>query len=175
MRLGGTAGVVGEQVYVDVEGDEEGFVFWREDVFEEARAGLLLEREDVLLAAAGVDKNSDGEREILLLGKVLDGLGLMVFGKLIADRLWCRLVLAVVFAHGEVGVDEVGGDVEMESLGGVRRGLEAALELCWRAAERRESGHPERGERVAEIEEQEREREDEDDGRAEDKIRSCFY
>ena len=44
----GAVGVVGEEVDVDVEGDEEGFVLGGEDVFEELGAGLLLEGEDVI-------------------------------------------------------------------------------------------------------------------------------
>ena len=108
-------GVVGEEVDVDVEGDEEGVVAGGEDVFEEAVGGLLLEGEDALLAAAGVEEDADGEGEILLLGEGLDDLGLVVVedaavgGGEVED-------VAVGVADGEVGVDETGGEVE--DLGG---------------------------------------------------------
>src|SRR6202000_3272729 len=74
-----TVGVVGEKVDVNVEGDEEGFVFGGEDVFEELGSGGLFEGEDVLLAAAGVEEDADGEGEIFFLGEVFGGLGDLVF------------------------------------------------------------------------------------------------
>ena len=43
--LAWAVGVVGEEVDVNVEGDEEGFVLGGEDVFEELGSGLLLEGE----------------------------------------------------------------------------------------------------------------------------------
>ncbi len=77
-ELGEAGGVVGGEVYVDVEGDEEGEVAGGEDGFEEGDGVLLLGGEDALLAAAGVEQDADGEREIFFLGEGLDGLGLMV-------------------------------------------------------------------------------------------------
>ncbi len=115
-ELAGTAGVVGEKVYVDVEGDEEGLVLGGEDLFEEARAGLLLEGKDVLLAAAGIEQNADGEGEIFLLGEVFDGLRIVVLVDL-AVFLAEAGDVAVLVADGEIGVDEV--DVELEGLVGV--------------------------------------------------------
>ena len=54
--------VVGEQVDVDVKGDQEGLVLGGKDIFEELRAGVLLHGEDILLAAAGVKQQADGQR-----------------------------------------------------------------------------------------------------------------
>ena len=107
----GAVGVVGEQVDVDVEGDEEGLVLGGEDVVEELGAGLLLEGEDVLLAAGGVEQDADGEGEILFLGEVLDGLGDLV----LEDAAVVLVEVgdeAVLVADGEVDVDEVDVDVE---------------------------------------------------------------
>ena len=46
--------------------------------FRNLGAGLLLEGEDVDLAAAGVEEDADGEREVFLLGEVLGLLELLV-------------------------------------------------------------------------------------------------
>jgi hypothetical protein len=123
-EFGEAVGVVGEEVDVDVEGDEEGDVFRGEDVFEEARGGLLLEEEDALLAAAGVEEEADGEREVFLLGEGLDGLGLMVVEDAAVGGGEVEDVAGGV-ADGEVGVDEAGGEVEGlggEGGGGCERG-----------------------------------------------------
>src|SRR5215469_10723480 len=53
-------GEVGEQIDVDVKGDKEGLVLGSEHLAQEARAGVLLERKDVGLAAAGVQQDADG-------------------------------------------------------------------------------------------------------------------
>ena len=114
LDLAGAVGVVGEEVDVDVEGDEEGFVLGGEDVFEELGAGLLLEGEDVHLAAGGVEEDADGEREVLFLGEVLGLLEALV----LEDAAVVLVEVgdeAVLVADGEVDVDEV--DVDLEGLG----------------------------------------------------------
>ena len=114
LELAGAVGVVGEEVDVDVEGDEEGLVLGGEDVFEELGAGLLLEGEDVHLAAGGVEQDADGEGEVLLLGEVLDGLRALVLEDAAVVLVEVGDV-AVLVADGEVDVDEV--DVDLEGLG----------------------------------------------------------
>ncbi len=47
----GVGGEVGEQVDVDVEGDEKGLVLLAEDAFQKLRAGVLFKRQNVLLRA----------------------------------------------------------------------------------------------------------------------------
>ena len=113
-ELTGAVGVVGEEIDVDVEGDKEGLVLGGEDVLEEFGAGLLLERQDVDLAAAGVEQDADGEGEILLLGEVL---GLLKFLVLVDVAVVLVEVgnVAVFIADGEVDVDEV--DVDLDGLG----------------------------------------------------------
>ena len=113
LDLAGAVGVVGEEVDVDVEGDEEGLVLGGEDVFEELGAGLLLEGEDVHLAAAGVEEDADGEGEIFLLGEVLGLLKLFVLEDAAVVLVEVGDVAALV-ADGEVDVDEV--DVDFEGL-----------------------------------------------------------
>jgi hypothetical protein len=112
--LAGAVGVVGEKVDVNVEGDEEGFVFGGEDVFEELGAGLLLEGEDVALAAAGVEEDADGEWKIFFLGEVLGLLRSLVFEDAAVVFMEVGDEAALV-ADGEVDVDEV--DLDLEGLG----------------------------------------------------------
>jgi hypothetical protein len=130
LDLAGAVGVVGEEIDVNVEGDEEGFVFGGEDVFEELGSGLLLEGKDVLLAAAGVEEDADGEGEIFFLGEVLDGLGCPVFED-VAVVLVKVGDVAVFVADGEVNVDEV--DVDFEGLDVTDvDGLGLGFTLGWR-------------------------------------------
>ena len=123
-EFGEAVGVVREEVDVDVEGDEEGEVFRREDVFEEADGGLLFDGKDALLAAAGVEQEADGEREVFLLGEGFDGLRLVVVEDVAVGGGEVEDV-AVGVADGEVGVDEAGGEVEG---GGWKSGAGAAVE-----------------------------------------------
>ena len=109
--LAGAVGVVGEQVYVDVEGDEEGLILGLEDFLEEAGSGLLLQGEDVGLGAGGVEQDADGEGEIFFLGEVLDRLRRFVFGDSAVVFVEVGDV-AVLVAGAEVDVDEVGGDFQ---------------------------------------------------------------
>ena len=109
-------GVVGEQVYVDVKGDEEGFVFGGEDVAEEGGAGFLLKGKDVLLAAAGIEQDADGEGKVFLLREVLEGLELAVF-KEAAVAVFEAGDETALIVDGEVDVDEVDVDVEGGSVG----------------------------------------------------------
>jgi len=112
----GVVGVVGQQVYVDVEGDEEGFVFGGEDVAEEGGAGFLLKGKDVLLAAAGIEQNADGERQVFLLREVLEGLELAVFKEAAVAVFEAGDETALV-VDGEVDVDEIDVDVEGGGVG----------------------------------------------------------
>ena len=109
--LAGAVGVVGEQGDVDIKGDEESFVLGGEDVFEEFGSGLLFERKDILLAAAGVEEDADGEGEVLLLSEVLGGLEDLV----LVDAAVILVEIgdvAVFIADGEVEIDEVDVDFE---------------------------------------------------------------
>ena len=113
-ELAGAVGVVGEEIDVNVEGDEEGLVLGGDDVLEELGSGLLLEGQDAYLAAAGVEEDADGEGEVLLLGEVLGGLE----GLVLVDAAVVLVEVgdvAVLIADGEVDVDEV--DVDLEGLG----------------------------------------------------------
>ncbi len=116
LQLAGGAGVVGQQVDVDVKGDKEGFVLGLEDVLEELDAGGLLKRQNVLLGAGGVEQDADGERQGLLLGEVLDDLRLFrsALGPLGQDAVVFLQISdeAGLVARGEVDVDEVGADLK---------------------------------------------------------------
>ena len=61
------------------EADEEGFVLLTQDLGEELGGGIALDIDQVPLAAADVDQQADGEREVGFLGEILDGLGLTLF------------------------------------------------------------------------------------------------
>ena len=114
LQLAGGAGVVGEQVYVDVKGDEEGFVLGLENILEEFNAGGLLKWQNVLLRAGGVEQDANGERQGFFLGEVFDDLRL--FGSALSAFSQDAVVLfevrdkAGLVAGGEVNVDEVGAD-----------------------------------------------------------------
>ncbi len=111
--LAGVVGVIGQEVDVNVEGDEEGFVLGGEDVFEELGTGGLFEGEDVHLAAAGVEEDTDGEGEIFFLSEVLGLLEALVLED--AAVVFVEVGdVAVLVADGEVDVDEV--DVDFEGL-----------------------------------------------------------
>ena len=114
--VAGAVGIVGEQVDIDVEGDEEGFVLGGEHVAQEGCAGLLFEGKDVHLAAGGVEQDANGEGKVLLLGKVLDGLRGLVFGEgaVVLDQVGDE---AFAVAGGEVEVDQVDLDVDGGGVG----------------------------------------------------------
>ena len=75
------------------------------------------------LAAAGVEQDADGQRQVLLLGEALDGLRIVVLGHLavvfaqVGDE-------AVLVARGEVDVDQVDVDLQRGGVGthGLRGG-----------------------------------------------------
>ena len=124
-------GVVGQKVDVDVERNEEGLILGRDDVLEELRAGLLLERKHVGLRAGGVEQNTDGQREIFFLRKVLELLLLLVFEK--AALIFAQAgEEAGLVAHGEVDVDEI--DVDLDRLVVVDGWLLRGSAAGWRRA-----------------------------------------
>ena len=111
----GVRGEVGEQVDIDVEGDEEGLVFLPENALQKFRAGLLLQRQNILLRAGGVEQDAEGERLIDFRGEVLELLRLLVLEDLavVAGEMRDQQVLFV--ADIEVERDEIdvlakGGD-----------------------------------------------------------------
>ena len=59
---------------------QEGFVFLPQHLLQETAAGFLLERQNALLAAGGVEQNAQGERLVGLGDEVLQGLRHLVFG-----------------------------------------------------------------------------------------------
>src|ERR1700739_3142026 len=71
--------VVGKKLDVDIEGDEKSFIFGTKDAAEEGASGLLLQRENILLAAAGVEKNAERQGLIGFRSEVFDGLRRLVF------------------------------------------------------------------------------------------------
>src|ERR1700688_5318604 len=96
--------------------DEEGFVFVSaQDVIEERAAGGAFLVENLALAEAGVDEETEGEREVGFLGEIGDGLGLavlveseVVFGEVADD-------VAVFVADG--GEKIYGGDIDRDGRG----------------------------------------------------------
>ena len=73
----------------------------------------MFEGENVLLAAAGVEEDADGEGEIFFLGEVLGLLEVLVLEDAAVVLVEVGDVAALV-ADGEVDVDEV--DVDFEGL-----------------------------------------------------------
>src|SRR5580704_14858610 len=56
------AGVVGKEVDVYIEGDEKSFILRTQNAAEKGCAGLLLQGENILLAAAGIEQDPQGQR-----------------------------------------------------------------------------------------------------------------
>ena len=110
----GVAGVVGEKIDVHIEGDEKSFIFRAQNAAEKSSAGLLLQRQNILLASAGVEQDSQGEGLIVLGGEVLDLLRRLVFqdGEVILGEMGNERAVLVV--HGEVKAHQV--DVDLEGL-----------------------------------------------------------
>src|SRR6185437_11944853 len=99
-------GEVGEQVDIDIERDEEGFVLGCQDFAQEACAGVLFERLDVGLASAGVQQDSDRQGQVLLLCQALDDLRIVILGHLAVVFSQASDEAALV-ANREVNVDQV--------------------------------------------------------------------
>ena len=78
------------------------------------KQGVLFQRQDVGLAAAGVEQDSDRQGQVLLLCQPLDDLRIVVFGDL-AVVFAKAGDEAVLVAHGEVDVDQV--DVHLQRRG----------------------------------------------------------
>ncbi len=88
--------------------------------------------EDVHLGAGGVEEDADGERQVLLLGEVLDLLRLFVLeeGAVVLVEVGD---VAVFIAHRHVEVDEVDGDLESLGVEAVDL-LRSGVAFGWRAA-----------------------------------------
>ncbi len=70
--------------------NDEGFIFiFAQDLIEESATGSALLVEDTPLAHAGVDKQTEGEREIGFLGEVGNGLRLAI---LLEDEVVLRQI-----------------------------------------------------------------------------------
>ncbi len=106
------AGVVGKKIDVDIEGDEKSFIFGTQNAAEKSGAGLLLQRQDVLLAAAGIEQDAQRQRLIVLGGEVLDLLRRLVFQDVEVILGEVRDQRAVLVVNGEVKADQV--DVHLE-------------------------------------------------------------
>ena len=65
-------GVVGEKVDIHIERDKKRFIFRTQNAAQKSSAGLLLQRQNILLASAGIEQDSQGEGLIVLGGEVLD-------------------------------------------------------------------------------------------------------
>ena len=105
-------GVVGKKLHVHIEGDEKGFIFRAQNAAEKCRAGLLLQRQNILLAPAGVEQDAQGQRLIVLGGEVLDLLRRLVFedSEVILGEMGNQRAVLVV--HGEVKAYQVDIDLE---------------------------------------------------------------
>ncbi len=65
-------GVVGEKIEIHIERDKKRFIFRPQNAAQKSSAGLLLQRQNILLAPAGVEQDSQGEGLIGFRGEVLD-------------------------------------------------------------------------------------------------------
>jgi hypothetical protein len=61
--------------------DEQLILGLAQNLIEEAETGAALGLQHLLLTHTGIDHQSDGERQIRVLGKITDGLCAAVFGK----------------------------------------------------------------------------------------------
>ncbi len=108
----GVAGVVGKKVDVYIEGDEKGFIFGAQNAAEKSGSRLLLQGKNVLLAAAGVEQDPQGQGLIVLGSEVLDLLRGLVFqdGEVVLGEVGNQR--AVLVMDGEVKADQVDVDLE---------------------------------------------------------------
>jgi len=96
--------------------DDEGFVLvFAQNVIEEGMAGREFLIEDAALAQAGVHEEAEGEREIGFLGKVGDGLWLVVLGE--GEVVLGESVDEVSVLVADGGEEIYGADVDGDGCG----------------------------------------------------------
>ena len=71
-----------DQFGVQIEVDDERQVFLLQNFGQKRRAGFLFHRQHPRLAAAGVDQDPEGQRQIGIRVEILDGLRLAIFQNL---------------------------------------------------------------------------------------------
>ena len=111
------AGEILQQTGIDVEVDDEGFIFVGQDLFQERATDFLLHVEDSQLTAAGVDQNSERERQVRLGGKIFHGLRLAVFRDIKVSFGKVRHECAVLVFDVKENLHDV--DVHLQSFGGL--------------------------------------------------------
>src|SRR6185369_12577765 len=121
----GAAGIVLEQFALFAEADQEGDVLLTEDLAEELVGGAALDIDQVLLAAADVDKEADGQGQVGFSGEILDGLRLAVFknGEVVLLEIGNQGALFVADAGqnaDHVDVDFEGGQLVLRQKQGAR-------------------------------------------------------
>jgi hypothetical protein len=93
--------------------DEESLIFvLAQDIIEERAAGGAFLIEDAALAEAGVDEQTEGEREVGFLGEVGDGLGLAVLleGEVVFGEVADDVAMFVADSGEEIDGGNVDGD-----------------------------------------------------------------
>ena len=70
----GRVGEILQQVGFDIEADDKRQVLGAQNLAQEIGADFLLHLQNPLLAAAGIDQNAQGQRQIGFGGEILDGL-----------------------------------------------------------------------------------------------------
>ena len=110
-------GEVLEEFDLAIEMNEESLIFVHpQDAIEESAAGDALLVKNLALAEAGVGKQAEGKREVGLLGKVGDGLGLAVL-------LEGEVVFGEVADDAAVLVADSGEEIDGRDVDGNGRGL----------------------------------------------------
>src|ERR1039458_7425791 len=110
-------GEILQQVDINVKADDEGLVLGAQSALEERASDRLFHVEDALLAAAGVDENAEGQREIGFGLEVFDGLGLAVLeqGEVVFGGGGGQGAMFVFDVEEQL--DDL--DVDLEGLGGL--------------------------------------------------------
>ena len=111
------AGEILQQTGIDVEVDDEGFIFVGQDLFQERATDFLLHVENSQLTAAGVDQDSERERQVGLGGKIFHGLRLAVFRDIKISFGKVRHECAVLVFDVKENLHDV--DVHLQSFGGL--------------------------------------------------------
>ena len=124
------AGEVLQKIDVHIEADYEGFVLFTQDFAEEVAADFLFHIEHARLAAAGVDQDAEGEREIGFGGEIFDGLGLAVFRHLEVVLRQAGDEAALFVLHIEKQLDDI--DIDLERVHGLIFGLVVGFGLLRR-------------------------------------------